>query len=237
MVEDAPVDDLPADWPASGVRPAEDHARLGAFMLALRARGIHDQRVLAAIETIPRALFLSAAVKAQALDDRPLPIDCGQTTAAPSVLAVMLQAAGITPDHRLLDIGTGSGYAAAVAARLAGQVFTIDRYKTLIDLARDRFAALRLFNVVAECRDGLEPWLEQAPFDRIIVSAATSDIPKVLLRSLKPGGVMVLAVGAPGSQQSLLKITVPRDEGLMPLIDHLADVRFVALTPGRAGNL
>ena len=227
MITDAPSHDEPPD----------DHARLGAFILGLRARGIHDQRVLGAIETVPRALFLPASLKSQALEDRALPIECGQSIATPSVLAIMLQSAALGPDHRVLDIGTGTGYAAAVMAKLAGQVYTVDRYKTLIDLARDRFSALRLYNIIAECRDGLEGWDEQAPFDRIIVSAAAPDIPAVLLRSLRPGGIMVIATGPAGSQQALLKITAPRDRGLKPLIDHLADVRFVPLMPGRAGNL
>jgi protein-L-isoaspartate(D-aspartate) O-methyltransferase len=237
MANGLPEDnELFEDTQTSG-RLEEEHARLGAFMLALRSRGIHDTRVLGAIETIPRALFLSASAKAHALDDRSLPIDCGQTISAPSILAVMLQAASIAPDHRVLDIGTGSGYAAAVAAKLGGEIYTVDRYKTLVDLARDRFAALRLFNIIAECRDGLDGWPEHAPFDRIIVSAAAPDIPAVLLRSLRPGGIMILPVGQPGGQQSLLKLTAARTAGLLPLIDHLADVRFVPLTPGRAGNL
>jgi protein-L-isoaspartate(D-aspartate) O-methyltransferase len=215
----------------------EDLARLGAFMLGLRARGVYDQRVLRAIESVPRGLFLPASAKPHAFDDRPLPIDCGQTISAPSIVAVMLQAANIGPQMRVLDVGTGSGYAAAVQSRLAGEVFTVDRYKTLVDLARDRFSVLKLGNVVAECRDGLAGWPEAAPFDRIIVSAASADIPVTLLKSLKPGGIMILPIGPAGQGQSLLKITAARSEGLKPLIDHLADVRFVALVPGKAGNL
>jgi protein-L-isoaspartate(D-aspartate) O-methyltransferase len=230
------LDNEPFDAEAD-INGEMEHARLGAFMLGLRSRGVHDQRVLRAIESVPRALFLAAGAKANAYDDRPLPIDCGQTISAPSILAIMLQAADIRPDHRVLDVGTGSGYAAAIAAKLGRQVYTIDRYKTLVDLARDRFAALRLANIVADCRDAYEGWPEQAPFDRIIVSAAAPDIPKVLVNSLVPGGIMVMPMGQPGMPQSLLKITAPRKPGPMPLIDHLGDVRFVPLTPGRAGNL
>lgn len=215
----------------------DDRARLGAFLLGLRARGVYENRLLSAIEQTPRDLFVQAGEKPVALEDRPLPIECGQTTMAPSLIAIMLQAANIAADQRVLDIGTGSGYTAAIASRLAAQVFTLDRYKTLIDLARDRFAALRLHNIVAECRDGSEGWPEQGPFDRIILSAAAADIPSALVRALKPGGILVAPIGPPGEMQTVIKLTAPKIPGLMPLIDHLTEARFVPLVKGRAGNL
>jgi protein-L-isoaspartate(D-aspartate) O-methyltransferase len=222
-------------WPSE---PAtDDRARLGAFLLGLRARGIHDTRVLAAIEQTPRDLFVPASEKAHAFEDRPLPIECGQKTMAPSLIAIMLQAADLAHDHRVLDIGTGSGYTAAIASRLAGQVLTVDRYKTLTDLARDRFAALRRINIIADCRDGSDGWPEQGPFDRIIVSAAAPDIPSALVRALKPGGILIAPIGPAGESQSVIKLTAPRVPGLMPLIDQLTEARFVPLAKGRAGNL
>lgn len=222
-------------WP--GDQPMDERSRLGAFLLALRARGIHETRVLAAIEATPRDLFLPASEKPFALEDRPLPIECGQTTMAPSLIAIMLQAAAIGPTHRVLDIGTGSGYTAAIAASLAAEVFTVDRYKMLVDLASDRFASLRRRNIVAVCRDGSDGWPEHGPYDRIILSAAAPEIPTALLRGLAPGGILIAPIGAPGEVQSVIKLTAPKQKGLRPLIDHLTEARFVPLASGRAENL
>ena len=225
------------DHEAFGEEPGEtDFARLGAFVLALRAKGIHDMRVLGAIETTPRRLFLPAASQGQDYDDRALGIECGQTISAPSLVGLMLQAAYLGPEQRVLDIGTGSGYSAAVAARLVAQVYTVDRYKTLIDLARDRFAALRLRNIVSECRDGLNGWSEQAPFDRIIVSASVPEIPEALVAQLAPAGVLIAPVGPPGAPQILTRVRMGT-AGEPPQLDMLAEVRFVPLVPGRAGQL
>ncbi|MDR3495271.1 MAG: protein-L-isoaspartate(D-aspartate) O-methyltransferase [Ancalomicrobiaceae bacterium] len=220
----------------SDERPPDERERLGAFILHLRSRGILDPAVLSAIETTPRRLFVPAVAQGHALEDRPIGIECGQTISAPSIVALMLELAKISPDDRVLDVGTGSGYAAAVTAKLAAQVYSVDRYKTLVDIARDRFAALRLRNIVAECRDGFEGWPEQAPFDRILVSAAAPEIPAALIKQLRPGGILVAPIGPPGEVQELIRL-VAGGPGEPPNVEKLADVRFVPLIRGRAGNL
>ena len=220
----------------TGDRFDEERARLGAFVLHLRSRGIYDPAVLSAIETTPRWLFLPAAARAYAFEDRPIGIECGQTISAPSIVAFMLELARLRPEDRVLDVGTGSGYAAAVTAKLVAQVYSVDRYKTLVDIARDRFAVLKLRNIVAECRDGFEGWPEQGPFDRILVSAAAQEIPPTLVTQLKPGGILVAPIGAPGDVQQLVRL-VAGAPGEPPTIETLADVRFVPMVKGKAGNL
>ncbi len=214
----------------------QDRARLGAFVMAMRARGITDMRVLGAIETTPRRLFVPAAARNRDFDDRPIGIECGQSISAPSLIAQILQAADLQREHRILDIGTGSGFLAAVAALLVAEVYTVDRYKTLVDLARDRFSALKRDTIVADCRDGLLGWPEHAPYDRILVSAAVAEIPPPWLEQLAPGGILIAPIGAGGSPQALTRI-VKAAEGTGIESDVFGEVRLVSLVPGRAGHL
>lgn len=205
--------------------------RMARLILGLRARGIGDTQLLAAIEATPRDLFIAARDRALAGEDRPLPIECGQTISAPSVVAVMLDALRLEPEHKLLEVGCGSGYAAAIAARLVRQVYGVDRYRTLVDLAKSRFATLKLTNIEVYVRDGHTGDPLHAPFDRILVSAAAPEIPSVLVAQLVPEGILVVPVGPAGGTQRLMRVikTDPR-----PRIDDLGAVRFVPMVSGVA---
>lgn len=211
-----------------------DRERLVRLVLSLRSRGVADLTVLGAVEHVPRRLFVMAADRARALDDRPLVIECGQTATQPSVIARAVQALAVGPDHKVLEIGTGSGYGSAILARVARQVFTLDRYQTLVELAVERFAALRLDNVTAAVGDGQLGWPDHGPYDRILVNAAAPEIPPALLGQLKPEGVLVMPIGEGGAWQSLVRIR-KADAG-MPA-EPVMEVRFAALVPGRAATL
>lgn len=210
---------------------AARHERMARLILGLRARGIGDTQLLSAIEATPRDLFLAARDRPFAGEDRPFPIECGQTISAPSVVAVMLDALRLEPEHKMLEVGSGSGYAAAIAARLVRQIYCVERYRTLVDLAKSRFATLKLSNIEAYQRDGHTGDPLHAPFDRILVSAATPDIPSVLVAQLVPEGILVAPVGPAGGTQRLLRVvkTDPR-----PRIDDLGAVRFVPMVSGVA---
>jgi protein-L-isoaspartate(D-aspartate) O-methyltransferase len=212
----------------------EERVRLARLVLALRSRGVDDRAVLTAIEQVPRKLFVAAEDQPRALIDRPLPIECGQMTSAPSVVGVMLSRLGLKRDSKVLEVGTGSGYAAAVMGKVVGRVYAIERYRTLVELAEERFAALRLDNVAVRAGDGLLGLPEHGPYDRILVNGAVAEVPPALLSQLKFGGVMVLPIGPPGAVQSLVRVTkTDRD----PILETLRDVRFTALVPGRAAVL
>jgi protein-L-isoaspartate(D-aspartate) O-methyltransferase len=190
--------------------------------------------VLGAIEQVPRKLFVAAEDRLRALNDRPLVIECGQTATAPSTLGTMLQALRLGPGQRVLDVGTGSGYAAAVMGRLVERVFTMDRYQTLVELAVERFAALRAGNVVAAVGDGFLGWPEQAPFDRILVSGSARQVPEALLLQLKPDGILVMPVGDPGTTQRLVRLSRVERE----LVEEtVGEFRFVPLVAGKAAVL
>jgi protein-L-isoaspartate(D-aspartate) O-methyltransferase len=211
-----------------------DRLAIAELILKLRRRGIRDRRVLSAIEHVPRRLFLAAELHAGAYDDRALPIECGQTISAPSMVALMTEALDVAPGHRVLEIGTGSGYQAAVLAHLAAEVYTVERYRSLLALAEERFAALRLLNIQTHLGDGTAGWPDQAPFDRIIVTAAAAEIPEELVEQLELGGVMVLPVGPSGGAQHLVRAVRGTDR-----LDtkRLGDVRFVPLVAGIAHHL
>jgi protein-L-isoaspartate(D-aspartate) O-methyltransferase len=206
------------------------------FLLAMRRRGIQDLRVLRALELVPRERFVEPEQVDLAYEDHALPIECGQTISQPYVVAAMTEALALEPTHKVLEIGTGSGYQAAVLAHLAGEVVTIERYRTLAETAERRLRALGLNNVTVIVGDGALGAPEHAPFDRIIVTAAAPDIPQTLVDQLVDNGILVVPVGPMGGVQSLLRIRKkPKGEGLER--QELMAVRFVPLVPGKAAAL
>ena len=204
------------------------------FMLGLRRRGITEQSVLRAMDEVPREHFVLPETIDAAYADQALPIACGQTISQPYVVAYMTEKLDVHPEHRVLEVGTGSGYQAAVLSRLAREVVTIERYRTLADTARMRLETLGYDNVKVEVGDGLDGVPEHAPYDRIVVTAAAEDVPKALIAQLAEGGVMVLPLGSQSATQVLVKLTKNKDriarEDLLP-------VRFVPLLPGKAREL
>jgi protein-L-isoaspartate(D-aspartate) O-methyltransferase len=206
------------------------------FLLTMRRRGIRDIRVLRALEIVPRERFVEEDQTDLAYEDHALPIECGQTISQPYVVAAMTEALELQPDHRVLEIGTGSGYQAAILAHLCSEVVTIERYRTLADLAAQRLQALGLDNVTVIVGDGALGAPEYAPFDRIVVTAAAPDVPQTLVDQLKDGGVLVVPVGPTGGVQSLLRIRKKaKGQGLER--EELMAVRFVPLVPGKAASL
>ncbi len=204
------------------------------FMLALRQRGIADQAVLRAMDEVPREHFVDAPQFERAYADQALPIACGQTISQPYVVAYMTEQLAVRPGHKVLEIGTGSGYQAAVLSRLAREVVTIERYRTLADTARSRLKTLGYDNVEVLVGDGLTGAPARAPFDRIIVTAAAETIPEALTSQLAVGGIMVLPLGPHDGPQKLVKITAT-SSGFER--QDLIGVRFVPLLPGRAREL
>ncbi|MEX0590381.1 MAG: protein-L-isoaspartate(D-aspartate) O-methyltransferase [Xanthobacteraceae bacterium] len=206
------------------------------FLLTMRRRGIHDIRVLRALELVPRELFVEPEQADHAYADSALPIECGQTISQPYVVAAMTEALKIEPSHKVLEIGTGSGYQAAVLAHLAGQVVTVERYRTLAEMAKRRLQSLDLGNVTVIVGDGALGAPAHAPFDRIIVTAAAPEVPQALVEQLVDGGIMVVPVGRSGGVQSLLRLRKkPAGQGLERT--ELMSVRFVPLVPGKAAAL
>ena len=208
--------------------------RIADLILRLRRAGVTDQRVVSAIEAVPRELFVPAESREQAYAERPLPIDCGQTISAPVIVGMMTNALDVGERDRVLEVGTGSGYQAAVLARLCRRVYTIERFRTLTEAAEQRFRTLRIANITTLTADGMNGWPEQAPFDRIIVTAAGETMPEALLKQVKVGGVIVMPVGAAEGIQKLTRLERMED-GFNERI--LADVRFVPLIPGKAARL
>ncbi|NFV79949.1 protein-L-isoaspartate(D-aspartate) O-methyltransferase [Magnetospirillum aberrantis] len=208
-------------------------ARVIRLLMELRGLGVTDTRTLAAIEKVPRDLFVSQPFLDQAYENRALPIGRGQTISQPLVVGMMTQALEVGERMKVLEIGTGSGYQSAVLAQLCRRLYTIERHKPLLKEAEERFKRLRIHNVTAKPGDGSRGWPEQAPFQRIMVTAAAHDIPPVLLSQLAVGGIMVLPLGeAHALEQDLVKITKLADGDLH--IDHLGPVRFVPLVEGLA---
>ncbi len=207
---------------------AEDKMR---FLFALRQRGVMDTRVLEAMEKIDRGAFVTGVFSERAYEDMPLPISCGQTISQPSVVGIMTQALEVEPRHKVLEIGTGSGYQAAVLSQLARRVYTVDRHKRLVAQAQKVFDELGLTNITALAADGTRGFPEQAPFDRILITAAAEDPPGPLLAELRIGGIMVVPVGQSDTVQALIKVT--RTESGFDY-DELRQVRFVPLVEGMA---
>jgi protein-L-isoaspartate(D-aspartate) O-methyltransferase len=204
------------------------------FLLGLRRRGIGDAAVLRAMEEVPREHFVEAKRREDAYADQALPIACGQTISQPYVVAYMTEQLGVEKTDRVLEIGTGSGYQAAVLSRLAREVVSVERYRTLAETARARLKALGYDNVEVIVGDGLLGAPDRAPFDRIMVTAAAEKIPKELLAQLKEGGVMVLPLGPHRGAQSIVRL-VKRKNGVDR--EDLIAVRFVPLLPGKASEL
>lgn len=199
------------------------------FVFALRSNGVTDTRVLQAMERTDRGRFVRGLFAARAYEDMPLPINCGQTISQPSVVGLMTQALGVQPRDKVLEIGTGSGYQAAILSLLCRRVYTVDRHKRLVKEAQGIFRDLGLVNITAFAADGSFGLSEQAPFDRILVTAAAEDPPGPLLAQLKIGGIMVLPVGQSDSVQSLIKVT---RLGSGYDYEELRPVRFVPLVEG-----
>ncbi len=206
-----------------------DAERQMQFLFTLRSRGVTDPAVLAAMEAVDRGPFVTGLFASRAYDDMPLPIACGQTISQPSVVGLMTQALQVSPRHNVLEIGTGSGYQAAVLSQLARRVYTVDRHRRLVREAQARFDALGITNIVARTADGSRGLPEQAPFDRILVTAAAEDAPGPLLAQLREGGIMVVPVGQSDAVQSLIRVTRTA-EGLE--YEELLPVRFVPLLEG-----
>jgi len=204
------------------------------FLLTLRKRGITNKAVLRAMDEIPRAAFVQEDFTDVAYSDQALPIPCGQTISQPYVVAYMTEQLALEAEHCVLEVGTGSGYQAAILSRLAREVVSIERFRTLADGARQRLARFRCDNVEVIAGDGFAGVPEKAPFDRIVVTAAAEEVPEALIEQLVDGGIMLLPLGPHDGTQHIVKLTkastgVEREE-LLP-------VRFVPLLPGQAKEL
>jgi len=214
--------------------PPEQDTRLARLVLGLRSQGVTDPAVLAAVERTPRDLFTPDLFKERSWEDSALPIACGQTISQPYIVGLMTQALTLEPRARVLEIGTGSGYQTAVLSRLSRLVYTVERYRTLLRAAEARFEALQITNVITKFGDGFLGWSEQAPFDRILVTAAAPEEPIVLLQQLKPSGVLVAPIGR-GPVQRLCRYAGDGGGGFT--VDVLCEVRFVPLLEGVAREL
>ena len=199
------------------------------FVFALRSHGVTDTRVLQAMERTDRGAFVRGLFAERAYEDMPLPISCGQTISQPSVVGLMTQALDVQPRDKVLEVGTGSGYQAAILSHLCRRVYTVDRHRRLVREAAEVFRDLGLVNITAFAADGSYGLPDQAPFDRILVTAAAEDPPGPLLAQLKIGGIMVVPVGQSDAVQSLIKVT-----RLQSGYDYeeLRPVRFVPLVEG-----
>ena len=209
--------------------------RMARLIMDLRNQGIRSRAVLRAIEQVPRELFINPALRDHAFDDNALPIECGQTISQPFIVAYMTEKLDLDDRMKVLEIGTGSGYQAAVLSHLCRRVYSIERYRTLAGEARARFDELGLTNITTMIGDGLRGWPAQAPFDRIIVTAAADSMPETLIGQLKTGGKMILPLktGDGGMQKLVL---VNRDEDGVHE-KKLIPVRFVPLVSGVAREL
>ena len=209
--------------------PEEVAERKMRFLYTLRSKGVTDARVLSAMEKVDRGAFVKGLFAERAYEDMPLPIACGQTISQPSVVGLMTLALEVSPRDKVLEVGTGSGYQAAILSHLARRIYTVDRHRRLVREADALFRALNLPNITAIVGDGSHGLPDQAPFDRIIVTAAAEDPPGPLLAQLRIGGIMVLPVGQSDTVQSLIKVRRSA-EGYE--YEELRPVRFVPLVEG-----
>ena len=214
--------------------PADESEQRMEFMLTLRQRGISDKAVLRAMDQVPREHFVEARFADSAYADQAMPIACGQTISQPYVVAYMTEQLQVRPNHRVLEVGTGSGYQAAVLSRLAREVVTLERYRTLANSARARLRTLNYTNVEVLLGDGFGGEPMRAPYDRIIVTAAAESIPQALIAQLAEDGIMVLPLGPHDGGQELIKLT-KTGQGISR--ENLIGVRFVPLLPGQAREL
>ncbi|GAB4251715.1 MAG: protein-L-isoaspartate(D-aspartate) O-methyltransferase [Saprospiraceae bacterium] len=196
----------------------------------LRRKGISDERVLAAMEVVPRHFFLDSALAHLAYEDQALPIECEQTISQPYTVAFQTQLLQVEKRQRILEVGTGSGYQAAILGALGARVFTVERHKALHQHAKELLAAMKLRNVRCYWGDGYKGLPEFAPFDRIIVTAAAAEVPQTLLEQLKPGGFLVIPVGDP--VQKMLRVTREADGSFSE--ERFGSFRFVPFLKGKA---
>jgi protein-L-isoaspartate(D-aspartate) O-methyltransferase len=208
----------------------DDHRKI-QMVMDLRNKGVRDTRVLDAMERIPREMFVDERFVHDAYADQALPITCGQTISQPFIVAYMTDRLKVHPRMKVLEIGTGSGYQTAVLSLLCLRVYSIERYRSLMKQAEERFKALKLHNITTMLGDGHKGWPAQAPFERIIVTAASQGIPEALLAQLAVGGIMVLPVEVAPGKQELQRVV--RTEG-EPEIETLLPVSFVPLVAGAA---
>jgi protein-L-isoaspartate(D-aspartate) O-methyltransferase len=185
----------------------DDREGFAAFLLRLRGKGTVPKALIAAIEATPRRGFVSAPFSAIAWSDRMLPIECGEAIEGADIQAAIIAAMAVEPGHRVLEIGTGSGYSAAVLSRLVARVVTVERYKTLVEQARQRFEALGITNVIVRHADGSNGLPNEGPFDRIVVWAAFESLPRFLLDQLSSGGVVIAPIGPEEGEQVVAKLT------------------------------
>ena len=211
--------------------PSSDHHQRMQFQLGLRRRGISDQAVLRAMDEVPREQFVEPGYVSDAYADTALPISCGQTISQPFVVAFMSDKLELTKDHRVLEIGAGSGYQAAVLAHLAGDIVSLERFPKLADRARKRLLQLGLTNVEVRTADGMNLPDDLGTFDRIIVTAAMEDVPPALRDHLRPDGILIAPVGPHGDVQMLIRIRAT-PAGFVQ--EDLIPVRFVPALPGIA---
>jgi len=222
------------DWQGVADRDDQHAEAMMAFILRLRLRGLTDQKVLNAVSTLPRPLFVLPEYAEFAWRDLSLPIQCGQTITPPVLAATIAERLDVEPLHRVLEIGTGSGYLTAVLGRLAKRVLTLDRWRTLVTEAEERLRAVTILNVTMMVADGGHGWRQQAPFDRIVTTAAVPEVPPDLLDQLALGGRMIVPIGAAGEEQKLTLITRDAD-GFSQT--SLMDVRATAMIPDVADRL
>ncbi|WP_371346538.1 protein-L-isoaspartate(D-aspartate) O-methyltransferase [Ancylobacter sp. IITR112] len=214
----------------SGAEKDEDLQR-AELLLALRKRGLRDWQVMRAMEQVPRERFVEPAFRPIAWRDLALPLDCGQTISQPTVVALMTEALELGPSHSVLEVGTGSGYQAAILASIAGHVVTLERFRTLADSAARRLASLGYSNIEVLVADGREGAPQRAPFDRIVLTAAVEEVPPALFDQLAMGGILVAPVGPPEATQLLMRYR----RGLQGLeTRELGRVRFVPMLAGVA---
>jgi protein-L-isoaspartate(D-aspartate) O-methyltransferase len=213
---------------------AETEVQAASLVLKLRGMGISDVNVLRALETVPRSFFVRPEFRKHAYADHSLPIECGQTIAAPTIAGIMTAALDVSDRHSVLEVGTGTGYQTAILAQLARRVTTIERFRTLVRAAEARFRTLNIRNISTRVGDGLQGWRAQAPFDRILVGAACAEPPGRLITQLTESGILIAPIGEEGGRQRLT---------LFQRIGHNVDTRdlgacrFSAIVPAPALNL
>lgn len=199
----------------------------------LKARGIKDARVLAAMEFVPRQIFVPEKFRSAAYDDRPLPIGAGQTISQPYIVAYMTELLELKGTEKVLEIGTGSGYQTAVLARLAGAVYSIEIIAALSERAKAPLAELGFTNIQFKVGDGFFGWQDNAPFDAILLTAASPKIPEPLWRQLREGGRIIMPLGEPRQTQKLVRI---RRRAGKQIVEILSEVVFVPLTGAIQGS-
>jgi protein-L-isoaspartate(D-aspartate) O-methyltransferase len=209
----------------------DDRDTFAAFLLRLRGRGIASRDLVAAFEATPRRGFVPSQWQGDAWSNRMLPIECGEAIEGVDVQAAVIAALELQSGHRVLEVGTGSGFTAAVMAKLAGRVITLDRYKTLVGQARERFETIGIANVFARQADGSNGLAAEGPFDRIVVWAAFDGLPRLFVDQLSSGGIMVAPIGPAEAPQTLAKLT---KTGSRFDRQDIGTVRLQPLTPGVA---